>query len=545
MIGIWFKITVVSAVISGVLAYRKGRWVYGWVILTLFLSCIATIILAFLPVSKSHKELQVYLKLYAIKDLEEKKCYKEAINLCDKYIKRYAKSSDRQKFVDWKIHILSEDLDRYDDALKLYDESLRREPNNADIWKSKARFVKNSEDALKSFNAALRIAPSEFDQYDWEDLGKTFDNLGRYKEALEAYDKAAEFLLLNKEKMIAKEEHYGTWKEDRERAEETWERSIAGVYLDQARLCFRHDYYQEALDACNEGLFYRPEHASLLSLKGNIEAKMTEMERKKKQVMDLDEVLLNAAKDGNLLVLKTAIEKGADVNAKTISGKTALMIASYKGYTDIVNLLIEKGADVNAKQSNTGGTALMAASDGSHLDIVNLLIEKGADVNAKDNDGKTALMRACSNCHVDVVKYLIEKGVDINVKWEFGFTPLMLAARENSLDLAKLMIEKGVDINVKWNEGGTALMFAVARDSLDVAKLLIEKGADVNAKNDNGVTALMIASLNGYTDIVELLIEKGAEVNVKSKDGATALMIASEKGHTDVVSLLKNAGATQ
>jgi len=60
--------------------------------------------------------------------------------------------------------------------------------------------------------------------------------------------------------------------------------------------------------------------------------------------MDLNEVLLDAAEEGNLLVLKTALEKGADINAKSEDGRTALMIASEKGYTNIVKYLVEKGA---------------------------------------------------------------------------------------------------------------------------------------------------------------------------------------------------------
>ena len=60
--------------------------------------------------------------------------------------------------------------------------------------------------------------------------------------------------------------------------------------------------------------------------------------------MDLDQVLIEAAKDGNMLVLKTALEKGADINAKDGSGMTALMYAIKRGDWEIVNFLKEKGA---------------------------------------------------------------------------------------------------------------------------------------------------------------------------------------------------------
>lgn len=61
----------------------------------------------------------------------------------------------------------------------------------------------------------------------------------------------------------------------------------------------------------------------------------------------LNQILLEAAKDGNMLVLKTALEKGANVNARDKNGWTAFMWASKNGHSEIVDFLKEKGADTN------------------------------------------------------------------------------------------------------------------------------------------------------------------------------------------------------
>jgi len=61
----------------------------------------------------------------------------------------------------------------------------------------------------------------------------------------------------------------------------------------------------------------------------------------------LNEVLLESAKDGNLIVLKTALEKGADINAKNSDGKTSLMVAIEIGHSELVEYLTEKGADIS------------------------------------------------------------------------------------------------------------------------------------------------------------------------------------------------------
>jgi len=59
--------------------------------------------------------------------------------------------------------------------------------------------------------------------------------------------------------------------------------------------------------------------------------------------------IINAAMNGNIETTKKAISDGADVNSKDEFGFTALHYTAWYGQTKIVELLIAKGADVNAK----------------------------------------------------------------------------------------------------------------------------------------------------------------------------------------------------
>jgi len=93
---------------------------------------------------------------------------------------------------------------------------------------------------------------------------------------------------------------------------------------------------------------------------------------------------LSFLKVGDLLA------KGADVHARDKDGATALMIASAKGYWEVVGQLLAKGADVNA-QDKDGETALMRASAAGHSEVVGQLLAKGADVHAQNRAGATAL----------------------------------------------------------------------------------------------------------------------------------------------------------
>jgi len=56
--------------------------------------------------------------------------------------------------------------------------------------------------------------------------------------------------------------------------------------------------------------------------------------------------------------VKLLLEKGANIDAKTNQGFTALMVASYKGQAEAVKLLLDKGANLEAKGYN-GWTALI------------------------------------------------------------------------------------------------------------------------------------------------------------------------------------------
>jgi predicted LPLAT superfamily acyltransferase len=101
--------------------------------------------------------------------------------------------------------------------------------------------------------------------------------------------------------------------------------------------------------------------------------------------------------------MKILSDKGADVNAKTEDGRSALMFASLLGHVDVVKVLLDEGADVHAKDK-FGVTALMEASKKGYVDVVKVLLDEGADVNVKTEDGRSALMFACSWGHRDLVK---------------------------------------------------------------------------------------------------------------------------------------------
>ena len=75
---------------------------------------------------------------------------------------------------------------------------------------------------------------------------------------------------------------------------------------------------------------------------------------------------------------------GTDVNLKDSRwGNTPLIHASYHGWQKMIDQLVQRGADLDA-QSNNGWTALHVSVGQEHLEVVGQLLRAGADVTVRN-----------------------------------------------------------------------------------------------------------------------------------------------------------------
>jgi ankyrin repeat protein len=267
---------------------------------------------------------------------------------------------------------------------------------------------------------------------------------------------------------------------------------------------------------------------------------------------DLNLTLINAVEnprgeapyeDGLTEMVAGLLARGADVNAESPDGDTALILAALNGHTEIVAQLLARGAYIEAKTSDGYYTALMIAALNGHTEIVAQLLARGAYIEAKTSDGYTALFLAALNGHTETVALLSDQKADVNARTNYGHTALMIAAGNGHTEIVAQLLNKGADVNAESPDGDTALILAALNGHTEIVAQLLARGAYIEAKTSDGDTALILAALNGHTEIVAKLLARGADVNARAPDGFTALMIAAANGHTEIVAQLLNKGA--
>lgn len=237
-----------------------------------------------------------------------------------------------------------------------------------------------------------------------------------------------------------------------------------------------------------------------------------------------------------------------------------LIVAADAGETSRVLQILKSGVNVNAtfagdESELSGKTALMAASSRGNSDLVQTLIKRGATVNLKHYSGETALMFAARSGNVSTVKALLDAGADVDVivgsPHAGEFTPLSVAIHTDHpqrFEIARILIAAKAVVNPKAPFAVSPLMHAL--EDLEMVKLLIDHGADVNQKNFRGATALMGAAVGRDPAVVRFLIEKGADVKARDTDGNTALMGAEHERsmlyaeeRAEIIQVLKRAAA--
>lgn len=280
-------------------------------------------------------------------------------------------------------------------------------------------------------------------------------------------------------------------------------------------------------------------------------------------------VLHLAADGGHIDVVKFLVERGADLAAIDMEGRTPLVCAIKHDLSSLRLVETLLSYEITLGIATDRDLALTKAVETRNADIIKLLLENGADVNHKGKDGLTPLISSMvSRCPLNIIETLFTHGADFSAADGFQQTPLYWAAYSERIDYLRLLLEKGADRTECRKDGGTPLHAAALAGFLEAMKLLLgdemnpkkapndasasgpENSANFDIVDREGCTPLMLAVIHSHNDkyvkIVSLLLERGADPNGSSEGykGRPLLYIASKKGAAGIMKLLIDHGAT-
>ncbi|XP_054879673.1 histone-lysine N-methyltransferase EHMT2 isoform X5 [Poeciliopsis prolifica] len=137
--------------------------------------------------------------------------------------------------------------------------------------------------------------------------------------------------------------------------------------------------------------------------------------------------LHHAAKLGNLEIVNMLLETGqVDVNAQDNGGWTPIIWAAEHKHVQVIKSLLNRGADVSIKDKELNVCLHWAAYAGN-IDIAELVLNSGCSLSSVNMHGDTPLHIAAREGYLECVTLFLSRGADIDIMNREGDTPLSLA----------------------------------------------------------------------------------------------------------------------
>lgn len=141
--------------------------------------------------------------------------------------------------------------------------------------------------------------------------------------------------------------------------------------------------------------------------------------------------LRQAVVNGKVSALRRVLAEGlGDINEPNGDGKTALMLASERGFYAQVELLLEKGAEIERRDQDGWTALLFAVTDGAKHSsrCAEILLEHGANTEAVDDEFKmTAWLWACDHGRANCLSSLMQAECELSAVDAKGMTGRQMA----------------------------------------------------------------------------------------------------------------------
>lgn len=150
--------------------------------------------------------------------------------------------------------------------------------------------------------------------------------------------------------------------------------------------------------------------------------------------------VFDVARSGTVEEMQQLLKQNPDViNSTNSMGFSPLILACYRGNTNVAKFLIQHVKDINYKSPE--GTALAGLCIRYHKELAEALLAKKADPNIADANGTTPLIWAVKTGNEELVKMLLQYGAKKEQPDHMGIKPFEYAVqtqRENIINLLKM-----------------------------------------------------------------------------------------------------------
>lgn len=223
-------------------------------------------------------------------------------------------------------------------------------------------------------------------------------------------------------------------------------------------------------------------------------------------------------------ILELLVEAGADVEAKSIDGRTPLFEAACRNRLATVRMLLARGADPKVTTVRGKNNLAHVAARSNSRDLLALLLDAGVDGSAKNGKGETPLTVAISRGHREVVALLLARGADPHLPTRRNMTAVHRAIEAHASDLGGLLWQHGAP-EANANHAGEYLEYLVER--LNKNDLNQEECA-IWAKllAPVGVPPLLAVLERRLSPLMQILLAEGADANQADAQGRTPLGVA-------------------
>lgn len=159
---------------------------------------------------------------------------------------------------------------------------------------------------------------------------------------------------------------------------------------------------------------------------------------------NINDELLDCAKDADIERAKAVLAQGADVNTHDDApGWTPIVHAAIHGHLEMVKWLLANGAQVDSQTQDfkCSTTALNGASAFGHVMVMECLLNHGADIEFKENNGSPLMYAAACEDGVEAVRLLIKRGANVFYKNDGGYSALDWAVNRENMDTVEFLQE--------------------------------------------------------------------------------------------------------